>query len=107
MTQSGQSQYWKMDLMGGIFSRKIGPHRRSDEPVSNFLRRVAIYYGFWAVPFFLFEIVLAVALMSIYEEPNDYGLIAIMAFNVVWVILFFVALISLLASIYYRYREGG
>jgi uncharacterized membrane protein len=93
--------------MSGIFSRKIGPHRRSNEPVSNFLRRIAIYYGFWAVAFFAIEIVVATALMMTFDEPNDPGLLFIMAFNVVWVILFFVSLISFFASMFFRYRESG
>ncbi len=92
--------------MSSIFSRKIGPVKRSNERTSDFLQRVEIYYGFWAIAFFLIEVVVAAVLMSTFDEPNDYGLLAIMSFNVVWVILFFVALISFLVSRFFRYREG-
>ena len=91
--------------MSGIFTTRIGPHRRPDEPRSYFLRRFALFYGFWAIAFFVIEIVLAAILMSIFEKPNDIALSAIMIFNAIWVILFFVALIGFLASIFFRDRD--
>ena len=93
--------------MSGIFSRKIGPVKQLGERTSDFLQRVAIYYGFWAIAFFLIEVVVIAVLMSVFDEPNDYGLLAIISFNVIWVILFFIALISFLVSRFLRYREGA
>jgi hypothetical protein len=94
-----------IEPMGGIFATRIGPHRRPDEPRSAFLRRFALFYGFLAIAFFFIEIVLATVLMSIFEEPNDVALSAIVIVGFIYAILFFVALIGLLASVFYRYRE--